>query len=145
MNPDNTRPKSFFDTQVEYLKGVGPQRSQVLNKEFGIYTYGDLIRHYPFRYVDRTKVYKINEVNDQMPYIQVKGRIMSVTSVGKQRATRLVAQFRDDTGTIELVWFRGIKWMRDVLKAGVEYMVFGKPSLFQNKINIIHPEMELVS
>jgi ATP-dependent DNA helicase RecG len=145
MNPDNTRPKSFFDTQVEYLKGVGPQRSQVLNTELRIYTYGDLIRHYPFRYVDRTKVYKINEVTDQMPYIQVKGRIMSVTSVGKQRATRLVAQFRDDTGTIELVWFRGIKWMRDVLKAGVEYMVFGKPSLFQNKINIIHPEMELVS
>ncbi|HKR05731.1 MAG TPA: DUF559 domain-containing protein [Bacteroidia bacterium] len=145
MNFNKPKPGNFFETQIEFLKGVGPQRARVLNKELELFTFNDLVHHYPFRYVDRTKIYKIKEINDQMPYIQLKGKIVSVTSLGKQRATRLVAQFRDETGTVELVWFRGIKWMRDTLKAGIEYIVFGKPALFQNKINIVHPEMEVVS
>ncbi|MEP7169571.1 MAG: ATP-dependent DNA helicase RecG, partial [Bacteroidota bacterium] len=145
MNVNKPNSENIFDTPIEFLKGVGPQRAQVLKKELEISTFDDLLHHFPFRYVDRTKIYKINEVNDQMPYIQLKGKIISVTSVGKQRATRLVAQFSDDSGSIELIWFKGIKWMRETLKAGIEYIVFGKPTLFQNKINIIHPEMEIAS
>lgn len=135
----------FFDTPIEFLKGVGPQRAEVLKNELGIFTFYDLIRHYPFRYVDRTKIYNTSEVNDQMPYIQLKGKIITITSVGAKRTTRLIAKFRDETGTIELVWFQGIKWMREILKTGVEYIVFGKPTSFQNKINIVHPEMEVVT
>jgi ATP-dependent DNA helicase RecG len=145
MNFTKPVPEYFLDTSIEFLKGVGPQRAEVLKKELEISTFHDLLHHYPFRYVDRTKIYMINEVYDLMPYIQLKGKIVSVTSVGKQRATRLVAQFKDDTGTIELVWFKGITWMRQTLKAGVEYIVFGKPTSFQNKLNIVHPEMEVVS
>jgi len=145
MNFSKSNPENFLETQIEFLKGVGPKRAQVLNAELGIFIFNDLLHHYPFRYVDRTRIYRINEVNDQMAYIQVKGKIISVTSVGKQRAVRLVAQLRDETGTIELVWFRGIKWMREILKAGSEYLVFGKPSVYQNKINIIHPEIELTA
>ncbi|MEO5572641.1 MAG: ATP-dependent DNA helicase RecG [Bacteroidia bacterium] len=145
MNPGQPKPEYFLDNSIEFLKGVGSARGEVLKKELEIFTFGDLLQHYPFRYVDRTKIYTIREVNDQMPYIQLKGKISSVTAVGIKKATRLIAQFRDETGMIELVWFRGIKWMRESLKAGVEYIVFGKPTLFQNKINIVHPEMEIVS
>ena len=141
----NQKPKSFLDTSVEFLKGVGPQRAEVLKKEFGISTFLDLLRHYPFRYVDRTKIYKINEVNADMQYIQLKGKIISVNTAGARRATRLIARFSDATGTIDLVWFQGIKWLREILKAGVEYVVFGKLTLFQNKLNIVHPEIEAAS
>jgi ATP-dependent DNA helicase RecG len=142
---NDQKPENFFDSRIEYLKGVGPQRAEVLKKELEIATFNDLVHHYPFRYVDRTKFYKINEVNEQMPYIQLKGKIVKVTSVGVKRATILVAQFSDETGTIDLVWFRGIKWMREILKAGINYIVFGKPSLYQNKINIAHPEIEVAT
>jgi ATP-dependent DNA helicase RecG len=145
MNLSIEKTGTFLETSVEFLKGVGPARAQVLNKELEIFTYNDLIQHYPFRYVDRTKIYTIREVNEQMPYIQLKGKIISLNAVGIKQATRLVAHFKDETGTIELVWFRGIKWMREILKAGTEYIVFGKPTLFNNKINIVHPEMEVVS
>src|SRR6478735_5303867 len=145
MNLSIEKTGTFLETSVEFLKGVGPARAQVLNKELEIFTYNDLIQHYPFRYVDRTKIYTIREVNEQMPYIQLKGKIISLNAVGIKKATRLVAHFKDETGTIELVWFRGIKWMREILKAGTEYIVFGKPTSFNNKINIVHPEMEVVS
>ena len=137
--------KSFFDSPIEYLKGVGPQRAEVLKKEFNIHTFLDLIQYYPFRYVDRSRFFKVNELTEDMSYIQLKGTLVHVTSVGQKRATRLTAQFRDETGTIELVWFKGIPWLRDSLKAGLPYIVFGKPSSFNNKINIVHPEMELIT
>lgn len=139
------RNEIFFDSPIEYLKGVGPQRAEILKKEFGIFTFHDLIRHYPFRYIDRTRIYKINEVNDAVPYIQLKGKIVSASSVGVNRATRLIAQFKDETGSIELIWFQGIKWMREILKAGHEYIVFGKPTSYKGKINIVHPEIEEVN
>lgn len=135
----------FSDKPIEFLKGVGPQRADILAKEFNIKTYGDLIQYYPFRYVDRSKFYKISEVNDELAYIQLKGVLQKITAVGQKRASRLVAQFSDDTGTIELVWFKGITWLRDSLKAGLPYIVFGKPTSFNNKWNIVHPEMELLT
>jgi len=138
----STMYQEFFETKIEFLKGVGPKRAEVLKKEFGIEKFGDLIQHYPFRYVDRTRIYRISEVNELMQYIQVKGKITNVTSVGKLRATRLVAKLKDDSGSMELVWFRGITYMREFLKAGTEYIVFGKPTMFQNQLNLIHPEIE---
>ncbi len=133
------------DSPIEYLKGVGPQRGELLKKELGIFTINDLFQHYPFRYVDRSRFYTISQATEDIAYIQLKGTITRITSVGAKRTTRLIANFRDETGSIELVWFQGIKWMREALKAGVTYIVFGKPSVFNGKINIVHPEIEPAS
>jgi len=132
----------YLDSPIEYLKGVGPQKGDVLKKELGIFTFNDLLQHYPFRYVDRSRFYTISEVSEEFPYIQLKGTITKITAFGDKRTTRLTAQFTDATGSIELVWFQSIKWMREILKAGKVYVVFGKPSLFNNKFNIVHPEIE---
>ena len=133
---------SFSDTPIEYLKGVGPQKGELLKKELNIYTFNDLLTFYPFRYVDRTKFYKVKEINPDMQYVQLLGKIVDIHTAGKQRSKRLVATFKDETGTIELVWFQGIKWMAEKLKIGMECVVFGKPTLFNNKFNIAHPELE---
>jgi ATP-dependent DNA helicase RecG len=135
----------FFDTPVEFLKGVGPQRAALLNKELKIFTFGDLIQYYPFRYEDRTKFYQIQEITDEMPYVQLKGVIIKKELIGVGIKKRLVATVKDATGEIELVWFQGIKWVQDKLKPGVEYVVFGKPNLFGKKFNIAHPEVEPIT
>lgn len=137
--------QGFFDTKIEFLKGVGPQRAALLNKELNIFTYGDLIQHYPFRYEDRTKFYSINTLNGSMPHVQVKGRLRHVESVGAGRKKRLVAHLNDGTGELELVWFKGAQWILKKLQPGVEYIVFGKPTLYGSKINMAHPEIEILS
>src|SRR6187431_2091881 len=101
----------FFETPIEYLKGVGPQRAALLNKELNIFTFGDLIQYYPFRYEDRTKFYSIKELSDEMPYVQIKGIITKKEVIGVGSKKRLVAHLKDASGTLELVWFQGIKWM----------------------------------
>ncbi|MDN5204417.1 ATP-dependent DNA helicase RecG [Fulvivirgaceae bacterium BMA10] len=133
---------SFFETRIEFLKGVGPQKAALLNKELNIYTYSELIQHYPFRYEDRTRFYKINEINAEMPFIQIKGRIKHLETVGAQRKKRLVAYFSDGEDEIELVWFKGINWVAKKLSTGIDYVVFGKASLFGRKLNMAHPEIE---
>jgi ATP-dependent DNA helicase RecG len=133
---------NFSESSVEFLKGVGPQRAETLKKELGIFTFDDLLHYFPFRYVDRSRFYTISEINEDQPYIQLKGTIKTITAQGDKRAVRLIALFGDETGTVELVWFQGIKWMRDKLRAGTKYIVFGKPTLFNNKYNIVHPEIE---
>lgn len=135
----------FFDTPVEFLKGVGPQRSVLLNKELNIFTFGDLIQYYPFRYEDRTKFYDIQAISDEMPYVQIRGTINKKEFIGIGAKRRLVATLKDTTGEIELVWFQGIKWVQDKLKPGVEYVVFGKPNQYGKKYNIAHPEIEPVT
>jgi len=137
--------QAFFDTKIEFLKGVGPQKAALLNKELNIFTYGDLLQHYPFRYEDRTKFYPINALNGSMPHVQIKGRLRKAELVGPPRKQRLVAHIHDDTGELELVWFKGAKWILKKLQPGVEYIVFGKPSLFGSKINMAHPEIEILS
>jgi ATP-dependent DNA helicase RecG len=137
--------RGFFDTQIEYLKGVGPQRGELLRKELGIFTFSDLLYHFPFRYVDRSRFYKVSEINDDNTYLQLKGRITRVSAVGQKRASRLVATFEDDTGATELVWFKGIKWIRDWVKPGSEFIVFGKPTRYKGAFNFAHPEIEPVS
>lgn len=135
---------SYFDTSIEFLKGVGPQRAALLQKELHIHTLGDLIQHYPFRYEDRTQFFSVREIKEEMPYVQLKGKIIRFEMIGGARKKRLVAHFKDDTGTLELVWFRGIQWVLDKLKPGVEYVVFGKPNAFGRSWSIPHPEIEAV-
>lgn len=129
-------------TPIEYLKGVGPRRAELLQKELGIFRYEDLLRHYPFRYVDRSKVYKISEVRDDVQHVQIIGRLKDIRKVGGKRLLRVTALLEDDTGQMELVWFKGLKWILNNLEEGQIYLVFGKPSRFQSRFNIVHPEME---
>jgi len=136
--------KPFLETSIEFLQGVGTERAKLLRQEFGIKTYNDLLHHFPFRYVDRTQFHQINSIAGDDADIQLRGRVTSVKTVGQSRGQRLVAEFSDGTGVIELVWFKGIKWVKPKLQHGVDYVVFGKPSRFKNKFNLVHPEFETV-
>lgn len=136
---------SFFETKVEFLKGVGPQRSALLNTELGIFTIEDLLTYYPFRYEDRSRFYKINEINEELPYVQIIGKLRNIGLVGTGPKQRLVATLYDETGNIELVWFQGAKWVIKALQSNIDYIIFGKPSVFNRKINIAHPELEFFS
>ena len=136
---------SFFDTSIEFLKGVGPQRALMLQKELKIFTFGDLLQHYPFRYEDRTKFYSVKEVTEDMPAVQIIGKIISLGIEGGGYKKRLVGRFSDGTGTMELVWFQGIPWVLQKVKSGIEYVVFGKPNRYGKTFSIAHPEVELVS
>lgn len=135
----------FINTPIKFLKGVGPERAMALANELNIQTFSDLLNHFPFRYVDRTKFYKIKEINNEMSFVQFKGKIVNAKIVGAQKGKRLVAEVSDETGNVELVWFKGIKWVAPKLKPDVEFIVFGKPSIFNKKINIAHPEIEIAS
>jgi ATP-dependent DNA helicase RecG len=135
----------LLNTDIQYLPGVGPKRAELLNKELKIRTFGDLLYYFPYKYIDRTKFYTVREISSSLPYIQVKGRFVSLKVIGIRNRKRLVAEFSDGTGTIELVWFQGVNWIKDSLKPGIDYIVFGKPSLYGRQINIIHPEIEEAS
>jgi ATP-dependent DNA helicase RecG len=137
--------KAFFDTPIEFLKGVGPQRAAILNKELNVFTFGDLIQYYPFRYEDRTKFYSISEVNEELPFVQIKGSIIRKEIIGVGARKRLVAIFSDGKGELELVWFQGITWIQDKLAAGIPYVVFGKPNRYGSKISIAHPEVDVLT
>lgn len=134
----------FFETKIEFLKGVGAKRAKLLNDELGIFTFKDLILHFPFRYEDRTQFQKIFELNDTS-YVQIKGIITYKEEIGIQRKKRLVAYLKDETGQVELVWFKGIKWVSEKIKTGVPYLIYGKPSLFNGTYNISHPEIEILT
>ncbi|MEF3079516.1 ATP-dependent DNA helicase RecG [Winogradskyella poriferorum] len=134
-----------LQTPIDYLKGVGPNRADLLRSELGIHTYQDLINLFPNRYIDRTKYYKINQLQRNNAEVQVIGQITSFREVAQKRGKRLVAEFRDDTGLMELVWFRGQKWIRESLKTGQPYVIFGKTNWFNGKFSMPHPEIELLS
>ena len=136
---------SFMDTKVEFLKGVGPAKAKLLNEELGIQTFHDLIHHFPFRYEDRSHFQTISQIQSDSENVQIKGVIDRVEVVGAARKQRLTAVFRDATGQIELIWFKGVKWMKTKLKPGIPYIVYGKPSLFQTKFSISHPEIEVMT
>ncbi|WP_353183757.1 ATP-dependent DNA helicase RecG [Parapedobacter lycopersici] len=129
-------------TPIEYLKGVGPSRAEVLKSELSIYTFGDLLRHYPFRYIDRTQFHKISQLRPEMAAAQVIGRLVQLEERGERRGKRLVGQFMDDTGIMELVWFQHIGWLRKTLTVGAPYVIYGKPAIFNNQLSMTHPEME---
>lgn len=127
---------------IKYLPGVGPKRADLLNKELEIHTYLDLLHYYPYKYIDRSKTYKISEIDGSMPYIQLRGRIVSYNTHGEGARRRLTALFSDGTGVIELVWFKGIRYIIERYKPGTEYTLFGRPTLFNGKFNIAHPELD---
>ena len=128
---------------IEYLKGVGPLRGDMLKKELKIFTFKDLLEYYPFRHVDKTKVDTIASLNPDTEYAQIAGRLTHVELIGEKRSKRLVAYLQDDTGEMELVWFQGIHWAEKLLTVGHHYLVFGKVGFFMNKVQINHPEIEL--
>lgn len=135
---------AILENPIEYLKGVGPTRAELLKKELNIYTYSDLLHHFPFRYIDKSLIYNISDLSEDLPYIQLRGKIIKFEEKGKFKSKRLIAHFQDDTGIIELVWFKGARWVKPGVKLNSDYIVFGKPSAFNNKFNIVHPELDLL-
>ena len=127
---------------IKYISGVGPQKAGVLNKELEIYSVHDLIYYFPYKYVDRSRIYYIHEIDGNMPYIQLKGQILGFETFGEGRQRRLVAHFSDGTGVVDLVWFQGIKFILGKYKVQEEYIVFGKPTVFGGRINVAHPDID---
>ena len=128
-------------TPIEYLKGVGPHRAELLKKELNIFTFGDLLHHFPFRYIDRTSFYKINQLMPNTQYVQVIGKVMEKNVVGDGKGKRFVAYFADDTGEMELVWFQGLRWAEKTVEIGKKYIAFGKPGIFRGEYSIVHPDI----
>jgi ATP-dependent DNA helicase RecG len=134
--------QQYLQQDIQFLPGVGPKRAELLREELRIKTFEDLLTHYPYRYVDRSRFYKISEVTSDMPFIQIRGCIHGYASIGKGRGKRLVADFRDDTGRLELVWFKGAKWIPESYPVGKELVAFGRPSVYNRKLNLVHPDLE---
>lgn len=131
-----------LETSLSYLKGVGPKRAELLKKELGADTYAQLLEHYPFRYIDRTRFYSIAELREEMPLVQVKGRVLRKEIVGEKHKKRLVVKFGDDTGVMELVWFQSLKWAEEHILLGQSYIAFGKAGFFSQGFSMSHPDME---
>jgi ATP-dependent DNA helicase RecG len=133
----------ILDQEIKYLKGVGPKRAELLGKELNIHTYRDLLFFFPYKYIDRSKIYLIKEINSTLTFLQLKGRISQFKTEGHRYRQRLIAVFTDGTGTIELVWFQGLQWVTRNYQPNVEYIVFGRPIIYNNRISIAHPEIEI--
>lgn len=133
---------NISQTDIKFLAGVGPKKAEILNKELDIFSVEDLLYYFPYKYIDRSRIYYIHEIDGNMPYIQLKGRITAFETVGEGRHKRLVAHFTDGTGFIDLVWFQGIKFIQEKFKTNSIYIVFGKPTMFGNKFNIAHPDID---
>lgn len=127
---------------IKYLPGVGPQRASLLAKELNIVSFKDLLYYFPYKYVDRSRIYTIREIDGNMPYIQLRGKFLSFETFGEGRQRRLVGHFSDDTGVMDAVWFQGLKFVMGKIKAGVEYIIFGKPTVFGGRINVAHPDVD---
>ena len=136
---------TILDTPVEFLKGVGPKKGALLNTELQIFTFRDLLYHFPYRYVDKTSFYRIGDLNEQSGQVQIKGVLRRLSVIGEGRKRRLVGRLRDESGGIELVWFTGIHWLQKKLEVGKSYVVFGRINEFNHQLNIPHPEIEPVS
>ena len=135
----------FFDTPIAFLKGVGLQKAELLQKELGLATIGNLLTHFPFRYVDRTVFHTVQQIDVDLEQVQLKGILGPLKTIGEARSRRLTATLKDSTGSVELVWFKGARWLQMSLKPGQEYIVFGKPNHFNGRYSIPHPEMELTA
>ncbi|WP_324719419.1 ATP-dependent DNA helicase RecG [Salinimicrobium sp. HB62] len=135
---------SLLQTPIDYLKGIGPNRADILRKEIGVHTYGDLLNFFPNRYLDKTRFYKIRELERNSAEVQIVGKIVHLRTVEQKKGKRLVADFVDDSGKIELVWFRGQKWIRENLKINTPYVIYGKTNWYNGVFSMPHPEMELV-
>jgi len=133
----------LLDSDLKFLPGVGPKKAELLKKELKLSTFGDLLYYFPFKYIDRSRFYSISQIEEDMSYVQVKGRIVSFSYIGEGSRKRLVANFSDGSSIAELVWFKGVKWIQQKLALNTTYIVFGKPTLFNGKVSFVHPEVEL--
>jgi ATP-dependent DNA helicase RecG len=127
---------------IMYLPGIGPRKAEILKREIEVASFEDMLYYFPYKHIDRSRIFKILEIDGSMPDIQLKGKILRFATLGEGRKRRLTAVFCDDTGTIDLVWFQHIKVIENTYKVGVEYILFGKPTLFNHRINVVHPELE---
>lgn len=134
----------FLDTEITFLQGVGPRRAELLKEELGISTFRDLLYYFPYKYIDRTRFYKVTELDPDLPLVQVRGYIKAYYTEGKGKGKRLVADFKDESGILKLIWFRGTKWITGSFPPDKEYIVFGKPGIFNGVLNIIHPEIDAI-
>ena len=133
----------FLNTDVKFLHGVGTQRASLLAHELGITTFGDLLYYFPFRYIDRSKIYRISEISEDMTsYVQLRVRVLSKSMLGEGRKQRLSVTVSDGASTAELIWFQGAKWIEKRLEEGREYVVFGRPSFYRGALSMVHPEVE---
>ena len=135
---------NILDRDIKYLPGIGEKRAALLDKELGIRTFRDMLYTFPYRYIDRSRVYSISEIDSSMAYIQIRGRIIRTSAAGTGKSARFIATLKDDSGTIDLVFFKGVKWIQDKISPNREYIVFGKPSLFNGTWNMVHPELDPV-
>jgi len=131
-----------LNTPIKFLKGAGDKKAELLKNELGLETIHDILYYFPFRHADRTRFYKLSEISADLPYIQAKGKFTSFRSEGLDRKRRLIGNFSDGTSSIEMVWFSGLKWIEQSYKTGIEYIIYGKPNDFNNRINMVHPEVE---
>ena len=132
---------NLLHTNISYLKGVGPKKAEILGKELKVFTFMDMLNQFPFRYVDKSQIHKVAQVNDDLVYYQLIGTISNVQLIGAPRAQRATARFTDETGSIEIVFFRGLKWIKNRFKPNVKYVLFGKASEFNHNYNFVHPEI----
>ena len=133
---------NFLNNSIEYIKGVGPKRAELIAAELGIYTYGHLLAYFPFRYIDRSQFHSIQSLHPNLNYVQIKARLISLKEVGGGRNVRLNAYFNDGTGMLEVVWFKGLRWIKEKLMLNQTYILFGRPSVFNQRLNLAHPEIE---
>ena len=134
-----------LQTDIKFLKGVGPARARILNQELQVTTVCDMLYCFPYKYVDRSVIHRIRDLQDGMPYVQLKGQIMHFSMEGEGRRRRMVAAFSDGTGYVELVWFNRAEWVTKTYSCGVTYLVLAKPTLFNGRISLAHPEMEVAA
>lgn len=134
----------MLSSSIEYLKGIGPKRAELLAKYMGIFTYSDLLMTFPYRYIDRSRFYKINEIDESMQYIQISGRFRNFKSYGDKRTTRMTAQFYDSTGVVEIVWFNSFNYLKNSIKINEDYVLFGKPAIYNHQFQFSHPEITTV-
>jgi ATP-dependent DNA helicase RecG len=132
----------LLDSEIKFLPGVGPKRAELLQAEAGIFTFRDLIYYFPYKYIDKTRFYKVKELDTDMQHVQIRGKIRRFSTDGAGPGRRLTADFYDETGMVRLVWFKGQKWILNTYKPETEYIIFGKPTLFSGAFNIVHPEVE---
>ena len=130
-------------TSIEFLKGVGPKRADLLRTELNIYRFRDLLNYFPFRYVDRSKTILVKDISESIGNVQILVKITNIQELGQPRKKRLLVTAFDNSGTVQLVWFKGVKWIKSTIKIGEQYVVFGKPNFYGGTLNFNHPEIEL--
>ena len=133
---------NLSQTDIKFLPGVGPKKAEVLNKEIDVFSVEDLLYYFPYKYIDKSRIYYVHEIDGNMPYIQLKGWITAFESVGEGRRKRIIAHFTDGTGFVDLIWFQGVRFIEGKYRTNTPYLIFGKPALFGQRFNIAHPDID---